>query len=155
MRVIAPHGLVAYQMALNDDVIARKAAGSHLLSNAHLYAPTRARAQLVAGQVDSRLLIILSILARKLPVHIAAFSDRGPRASKGVPLCSVELSLPNLLAGITGRTYHSRLLEVLHGQRPPYGAASIITTRDDGTLVVAVRFTKPSPIGLLRYELRK
>jgi hypothetical protein len=146
---VAPGGAAAYESALARDLAARKAAGAQLLGNDQIALSASARAELTAGRIDPRLLIMLPAMAHLHPIQITGFGDQAPGASLAVPLTSVELSGTNRLAGLTGHGYLSWLLGFLRGQRLPYRAASITTLRSDGRQAVIVRFARPSPIGLL------
>jgi tetratricopeptide (TPR) repeat protein len=64
VQVIAKDGPAVYLTALRQDVAAREVAGAQLLANKRIRASAEALAQLVAGAVDSRLLIMLPALAR-------------------------------------------------------------------------------------------
>jgi hypothetical protein len=86
VRVIAPHGLLAYQNLLSADLAARKEAGAGLLGDSQITVSAVARNQLASGQVDSRLLLPLASLAGQQPVNIVKFWNTGPGASAGIPL---------------------------------------------------------------------
>src|SRR5262249_22932026 len=58
IRAIAPDGAAAYDRALREDKAARTTAGDELLANKRVEVAAQARAQLAAGKVDSRLLIM-------------------------------------------------------------------------------------------------
>jgi hypothetical protein len=148
VRVIAPDGAPAYLAALSQDVAARKAAGAQLLANRQIKVTAQARAQLATGRVDSRLLIMLPVLARVHPVRILAFGDPGPGASSGIPLCSADLSGSARAAGMSDASYQRWLMAFLRFQRPPF-AASIAVLRQGGQPIVRVQFSMPSPLGLL------
>ena len=63
VRVVAPHGAAAYQTSLHADLADRKTSGAALLNYSRITVSATARSQLVAGQVDSRLLLALASLA--------------------------------------------------------------------------------------------
>jgi hypothetical protein len=136
----APEGAAAYQAAERADLQARRLAGRQLLRNKNLHLSPVAAADLASGQVDSRLLITLAALARQ-PVSVLGFSGSGPGASAGVPLRSMELRS-------TGRPYLRDLLSFLAGQRAPLLAARSVSHAGK-TTIVHVKFTAPSPTGLL------
>jgi hypothetical protein len=96
IRVIAPHGAAAYRSALRADLAARKKAGAELLVSPRISASATARRQLVAGQVDARLLLTLAELASQQMVSIVAFGDLAPGASPGIPLRYVYLAQAKL-----------------------------------------------------------
>jgi len=136
----APDGAAAYQAAEQADLQARQQAGLQLLRNKNLHLSKAAATELASGQVDSRLLITLAALARQ-PVSVLGFSGSGPGASAGVPLRSMEVRS-------AGRPYLRDLLSFLAGQRPPLLAARSVS-RAGKLTIVHVKFTAPSPTGLL------
>ena len=73
VRVVAPHGAVAYRNALGADLAERKIAGAALLDDAQITLSQAARKQLTAGQADSRLLLALASLAGDQPIIIVQF----------------------------------------------------------------------------------
>jgi len=86
VRVIAPYGAAAYQLALSHDLAARQRYGGELLRDSRISVSASARPELIAGLVDPRLLMMLPVLASEHPIRILGFFDRGPRSTQGVPL---------------------------------------------------------------------
>ena len=148
VQVIAPQGAAAYLTALRQDMAARQAAGAQLLANKQITVAAQARPQLEAGEIDSRLLILLAALAAVHPIQILAFGDPGPGASPRVPWCSADLSGSGRAAGMADASYVSWLTAYVRAQLLPF-AGSIITLTRDGQLVVRIEFSRPSPLGLL------
>jgi Tetratricopeptide repeat len=165
VRVVAPDGAVAYRNALRTDLLARKKAGTQLLRNKEIGVSHAARKQLVAGQVDARLLTTIAALAHQHALRIVDFSDSGPGAAPGTPLRSAEISAPGTTAspaptpspasagGAAARqataSFIRSVLAFLRAQRPPYLAASVRTVLVGGQQAVQVGFAGPSPLGLL------
>jgi hypothetical protein len=148
VQVTAPDGSAAYLAALRQDVTARKTAGIQLLVNKRIGATARARAQLAAGDVDSRLLLMLPALAAIHPVEILAFGDPGPQASQGIPLCSADLSVSGPPAGTTEASYLSSQVAFVRAQSPPFsGSAAVL--QQGSERILRVQFSRPSPLGLL------
>ena len=146
VRVYAAGGAAAYLAALRADQAVRQHLGSVLLHNSRVSVTPSARAQLAAGQVDTRLLAIIATLTAQGPVSVVAFGDSGPGASAGVPLRGVELgSPPGAKDG-----YLSSVLALLRAQQAPYLANSVTLVRlADGRQVARIEFAAPSPLGLL------
>ena len=92
-------------------------AGAALLHNRNVTASATAASQLSAGQVDSRLLATLDLLARIQPIDIVAFGDSGPGASAGMPLRLVDLAEAARGALATGAAYLKPLQASLVVQR--------------------------------------
>jgi hypothetical protein len=149
VRVYAAGGAPTYLAALRADQIARQSTGRSLLRNRRVSALAAAQRQLAAGQVDSRLLVLIATLASEGPgpVQIVAFGDSGPGASAGVPLREVEIaaSPPGARSG-----YLPSVLAFLRAQERLYLPGSVKTTfLPDGQEVVRIVFDAPSPLGLL------
>jgi hypothetical protein len=145
VRVYAPGGAAAYLAALRADQQARQNLGRVLLRNARVSATPPARAELAAGQVDTRLLATIATLTGQGKVNVVAFSDSGPGASAGAPLRAADLaSPPGAKSG-----YLPSVLALLRAQQAPYLATSLNLARVDGQEVVRIEFAAPSPLGLL------
>jgi hypothetical protein len=149
VRATAPDGAPAYLNSLSSDLHARLALGAELLRNGHFIATRAARAQLAAGQVDTRLLITLVTLAGTQPVYVLTFGDGGPGSSYGVPLRAAELTSPQHAPG--GQRRHlSAALAFFQAQRPPFLAAAVGLQRvSGGQLILRIEFAAPSPLGLV------
>ena len=85
VQVIFSRGAAAYLAALHKDMATRKSYGNGLLQFPRITVSSTARRQLVSGQVDSRLVLTIASVAAQWPVSIAAFGDRAPGASPGIP----------------------------------------------------------------------
>jgi hypothetical protein len=103
IRVVATDGSVAdYQHQLRSDWEARKANGRELLENPEISATQAAARQIVAGNVDSRLLIILPVLVHYCgPVRIVRFGGAGPGRSPGMPLLAAYITPAPRAAGVS------------------------------------------------------
>jgi hypothetical protein len=143
IRVVAPDGPVAYQAALDTDLQNRKHAGADLLGSPLVVASASARRQMLAGQVTSQLLALITNVAALHPVDILAFGDSAPGASPGIPLRSAALAETGGAAAL--RSW----LAFLHVQKPPYLPALTETIRLDGRPALLIEFAAPTPLGLL------
>jgi hypothetical protein len=119
----------------------RRTAGRQLAGNQRIHAQAAAIAELDSGQVDSRLLMILSVLTSKINVQIAGFSDAGPGLGSNGPL-----RLLTVIAPTTNFMYH--MLAYMTAQNAPL--RPIVWHRHlDGLYEVEIEFKEPSPLGLL------
>jgi len=157
VRAVAPYGAAAYRVALAADLAARRAAGRELLRNSRIGFSAAARGDLVAGRVDSRLLLTLAAAVWVEPMRVVAFTDSGPRAAPGVPLRAAELAVPPR-AGSTASTGAGaapgaalrKLLAFVREQRPPYRPARAVIVRGPaGGPALIVQFGAPSIAGLI------
>jgi hypothetical protein len=148
VRAVALDGGAAYRAALASDLAARREAGSQLLRNPRIGVPAAARSELLAGQVDSRLLATLATLAAFEPVQVMAFGDSGPGASAGMPLRAVEVAVSGRTAGRAAGLRN--MLAFVRAQRPPYlPASAAINPGAGGSSELSIEFAAPSPVGLL------
>jgi hypothetical protein len=141
VRVVSPGGVAAYGSADLAELQARQIAGRELAGNRNIHEPAAAKAALVSGRVDSRLLITLAALAASTRIQIDAFGDAGPGAGANVPL-------RQLTVVTSSTTYLDQLLSFLDAQRPPL-RAMVSEHRHGRTTAVQIQFTAPSPTGLL------
>src|SRR5262249_30537036 len=138
IRAVAADGARSYQAAEAADRAARISAGRQLLRNHRISASSAARAELIAGDVDPRLLVTLATLAAQQPLGITQFADPSPGAPD-VPLRSAEIY------PITQSKLRS-MLAYLRAQRTPYLPARILTTRTvTGQPGLSIEFGAPGP----------
>jgi hypothetical protein len=137
VRVTAPDGAAAFKSQLAAEHTFLASAGAQLLRDHNIQAAPAARAVLLAGGADSRLLATLSVLAAGMPVRLTAFEDPPPGASSAVPLRGAEIGASSP-AGI------SAVLAFLHAQQGVYRPASVAVARSaSGQSLVTVRFDAP------------
>jgi hypothetical protein len=142
VRYVAPDGTAAFEAQLATDRKNRISAGQQLLTNKNVHASASARAALLAGRVDPRLLVTLSALAHEMPLQLVAFGDSSPGVSSDVPVRGAEIGAATS-AGL------SAMLAFLNAQRTPFQPAkAAITQAASGQKVVTVRFDAPGPMGL-------
>jgi hypothetical protein len=148
VRFAAPEGARAYRADLARDVAARKAAGAEMLRNASIHASPAARRPLIAGQVDTRLLVTLVALSHSYPVDIISFGANQAGASPGVPLRSAEIAgAPG--PGSTPPASALTLRRFVTAQQPPYRPSIVAVTTASRSTVLRVGYPAPSLLGLL------
>jgi hypothetical protein len=151
VRIVAPRGAAKYEAALKADKRSRKAKGAGLVHSPHVSTSATARKQLLTGQVDSRLIVVLTALASRHPIRILDFGADPPGASAGIPLRIVHLAQDYAAARLPRSAYLqflSRQLKLLPGIYKP--AVAGLTTHDPaGTLTFQIKFPAPSPLGVL------
>ena len=144
VRTAPPDGSAAYQRAVAADLAARRAAGMQLLHSQRIGVAGQAVAQLQAGQVDARLLIMLAMLASQHPWRVTGFAG----ASPGVPLAEA----PFREVTITGPDAAdlAASLAMVRAQRAPYQPAqAAIVHLPGGLIALRIDFAAPVPLGLL------
>jgi hypothetical protein len=151
VRVIAANG-AAYQGALRQDLRTRKNSGAELVGNKLVALTRAARDELLAGDVDLRLVTALAFLVatNKEPIGIVAFGGFGPGASPGVPLRWAYLAESDPAARQRGAAYLKTLLSLAGNLRPPYAPLNLLTVSlPQGQKALRIEFAAPSPLGLL------
>src|SRR5262249_47402425 len=78
VRQVAPGGVASFQRQLSTGRSALQQASAELLRNSRIELSAAARAALVAGRVDGRLLTVLAALAGGRPVRVVGFRDTNP-----------------------------------------------------------------------------
>jgi hypothetical protein len=136
VRAVEPGGAVAYRAALRADLAARKAAGSQLLRNSHIRFTGPGAAQLRAGQVDTRLLATMAVLASQYSFRVTAFGDAAP----GAPVLFRQVAITGIGHG------RPAALAMVRAQNPPYLPAHAGIVGQTG---LSIEFAAPSPLGLL------
>jgi hypothetical protein len=148
VRAVFPGGAVAYQAALRSDLADRRSAGAQLTHSRRLEFSAEGAGQLAAGEVDSRLMVLLAVLASQRSWRVIAFAA----ASPGVPLTEAPCRQVIIAAanGGGGTAGLAAALAVLHAQHGPYQPAQVSTVRlADGQPGLRIDFAAPSPLGLL------
>ncbi len=139
VRSIALHGAAAYMSDVKADLAARKMSGSALAQNSRIETSAAARRELASGEVDSRLMTVITGLAASHPVRIVSFGDSGPDTAIA-PFRSAELAETNM----------QKMLATVSGQQPPFRAAHMATVwLSAGHPVLRIDFAAPTPFGLL------
>src|SRR5437660_5026731 len=144
VRTAPPGGSAAYQRAAAADLAARRSAGTQLLHSQRIGVAGPDAAQLQAGQVDTRLLIMLAMLAWQHPWRLAGFAG----ASPGVPLTEAPFRQVTIAGPDAADLATS--LAMVRAQRSPYQPAQAAIVRlPGGQMALRIDFAAPSPLGLL------
>jgi hypothetical protein len=154
IRQIAPHGAAAYRAQLNADLLARKTSGAALLRFGQITFSAAARRQLLAGQVDSRLLIAITSMAVVRPVYLVGFSTSAPHGDPVMPLRFADVIQAGHGSDAASRSvtrgFVRSMMKVLRSQQAPYVPAHAGSVRTaTGQLVLRIEFSAPSPLDLL------
>ncbi len=150
IRASFPGGMAAYSSALRADFAARQSAGSQLLDSRRIMVSPQGARQLKAGEVDTRLLVMLAALASLQPLRVVAFGGAPP----GVQAPSANLTLRQVIItsadGRGGAAALAAVLAMVRAQRAPYrpALASIVDSAG-GQAELLIEFAAPSPLGLL------
>ena len=141
VRYVVPGGTAAFQASLASARSARVTAGEQLLSNKNVQVSPSGRQALLAGNVDPRLLVTLSLLAHEMTIRLVTFDDASPGASSAVPLRGAEI-------GASASAGLSAMLAFLAAQQAQYQPSYYSEVMLGGQPVVTVQFDAPGPLGL-------
>jgi hypothetical protein len=150
VRAAFPGGAAAYDSAVKADAAARGSAGAQLLRSQRIMVSPQGAAQLRAGEVDSRLLVMLAALASLQRLRVVAFGDASPGAqvpSAGLPLREVTITSAG---GRGGAAALAPVLAMVRAQRATYQPAfASIVDSAAGQPELLIEFAAPGPLGLL------
>jgi hypothetical protein len=149
VRLVAPHGGAAYRAALQAGLPGRMTSGAALLHDSQVTVSALARSQLLAGQVDPRLLLALASLPGHEPIDIVRFGNLGPGASPGVPLRFADLAEDIPAAHMAAAAYARALWAVLNGTEARIRPARAVSGPIQGQAVLRIESSAPSPPGNL------
>ena len=150
VRVIGPHGAAAYQAAVSADLAARETAAAALLEVPGIDASAAARKELMAGQVDSRLLAAILDVGADQPIDMVDFGNIAPGQDAGVPLRYADLAENDQVDGQDSSAYVRSLITDFRKMNTQFRPASTETeVLPGGQRVLRVEFPAPSPLGLL------
>jgi hypothetical protein len=146
VRVIAPHGAVAYRDDLNSDLAQREVSGRGLAGNTNrITFSGPSQNQLVAGRVDSRLILAITALAVHQQINILGFENIAPGGDADLPLRFADLAENDPAANMSSSAYLKSMTGFLATHDRP--AKTVIVT-EGGQPVVRIEFTAPSPFGI-------
>ncbi len=147
IRLVYPGGAAKYRADQQTALRPRKTAGAQLLANSQIGASATARAQLLSGDVDPRLPLLLATMAESHPVHIADFVDQSPGGGPASLLRSVDLAAVDHAAHLTRAAYLGWMQAFIGAQRAQYLPASVqqVTLRT-GQVVLRIGYSAPSPL---------
>jgi hypothetical protein len=145
VRVVASYGGANYRANLARDLSERKVFGASLAHNPNIHLAPAARGQLLAGQVDARLLMNLAALATDHQMNVISFGGLpGHGASPGIPLRSA------VIAPASSTESPQAMRGFLVAQQPLFhpSAVSLVKT-SSGQAALRIQFPAPTPLDLL------
>ena len=145
---VYPGGAAAYGAALPAALQARKAAGAELLANSQIAASATARAQLLSGQIDPWLPLLIVTMAHSHPLRIVDFASQSPGGGPASLLRWVDLATTVPAAHLTPAAYLRWMRSFIDTQRAEYQPVWVqqVTLRT-GQAVLRIGYGAPSPLG--------
>jgi hypothetical protein len=147
IRLVYPGGTAKYRAVQWAALRARKAADAQLLTNSNITLSATVRTQLLSGEIDPRLPLLIVAMAHGHPVRIVGFGDQGPGGGPVSLLRSVDLAMVDRAAHLTHAAYLSWMQTFIDAQRAQYRPAwSQQVTLRTGQAVLRIRYDAPSPL---------
>jgi serine/threonine protein kinase len=147
IRWAYPGGAKAYRAALPAGLRVRKAADAQLLTNSNIRFSATAKAQLLSGQIDPRLPLLIVTMAHGHPLHIVDFASQSLRGGPASLLRWVDMAATVQVAHLTRAAYLSWMWSFINAQRAEYHPAWVqqVTLRT-GQAVLRIGYGAPSPL---------
>ena len=147
IRWVYPGGATAYRASLPAALLVRKTADAQLLTNSQIELSATVRAQLLSGQVDPWLPLLLVTMASSHPVQIVDFAGQSPGGGPASLLRWVDLATTVRAAHLTRAAYLGWMRSFIDAQRaeylPPW--VQLVTLRT-GQEVLRIGYGAPSPL---------
>jgi hypothetical protein len=102
---VYPGGANAYRAALPAALRVRKTGDAQLLTNSQVWLSATARAQLLSGQIDPRLPLLIVTMAQSHPLRIVDFASQSPGGGLASLLRWVDLATTVRAAHLTRAGY--------------------------------------------------
>ena len=147
IRWVYPSGANAYRAALPTALSARKAADAQLLTNSNIEFSATAKKQLLSGQIDPWLPLLIAIMAHSHPLHIVDFASQSPGGGPASLLRWVDLATTVPASHLTRAAYLSWMQSFITTQRAEYQPVWVqpVTLRT-GQTVLRIGYGAPSPL---------
>jgi hypothetical protein len=147
IRWAYPGGAKAYHAALPAALRARKAADAQLLTNSNIRLSATAKAQVLSGQIDPQLPLLIVAMAHSHPLRIVDFASQSPGGGPASLLRWVDLATTVRVAHLTPAAYLSWMRSFIEAQRAEYHPdwAQQVTLRT-GQAVLRIGYGAPSPL---------
>jgi serine/threonine protein kinase len=147
IRWVYPGGATAYNAALPATLSVRKAADAQLLSNSNIGLSATAKEQLLSGQIDPWLPLLLVIMAHSHPLRIVGFVSQSPGGGPASLLRWVDLATTVKAAHLTRAAYLGWMRSFINTQRAEYRPVWVqqVTLRT-GQAVLRIGYGAPSPL---------
>ena len=145
--LVFPGGTARYRAVEQAALRVRKAADAQLLANSQIAISATARAQLLGGDIDPRLPMLLAAMAASHPVGIVDFVNQSPGGGPASLLRSVDLATADRGAHLTRAAYLDWMQTFIDAQTAQYlpGWAQQVTLRT-GQAVLRIGYGAPSPL---------
>jgi len=147
IRLVFPGGTRGYRAVQQTYQRDRKAADRQLLTNSRIKLSATARRQLLSGDIDPRLPMLIATMVQRHPVHIVGFGGSSPGGGPASLLRWVDVARVNRGAHLTPAAYLRWMQSLVHVQRAEYRPArSAQISSSAGLTVLRIEYLAPSPL---------
>jgi hypothetical protein len=144
---IYPDGAAVYYHALPAALRARKTADAQLLSNSNIELSAKAKEQLLTGQIDPSLPLLLAIMAHSHPLYVVDFPSQSPGGGPASLLRWVDLATTVKAAHLTRSAYLGWMRSFIGMQRAEYRPVwTQQVPLPTGQTVLRIGYGAPSPL---------
>jgi hypothetical protein len=146
IRLVFPGGTTGYRTVQQTYLRDRTAADRQLLTNSRIKLSATARRQLLSGDIDPRLPMLIATMVQRHPVSIASFGGWSPGGGPASLLRWVDVA--NVSGThLTPAAYLGWIQSLVHAQRAEYLPAQSRQIRSAaGQTVVRIEYLAPSPL---------
>jgi serine/threonine protein kinase len=147
IQLVFPGGTARYRAVEQAALSARKAADAQLLANSQIKVSAAARAQLLSGDIDPQLPLLLAAMAHTHPVSIVDFVNQSPGGGPASLLRSVDLATVDTTTHLTRDAYIGWVQAFVDAQTAQYRPSWVeqVTLRA-GQVVLRIGYGAPSPL---------
>jgi Protein kinase domain len=147
IRLVFAGGAKSYRAVQHSALRARKAADAQILTNSTIRLSATARAQLLSGEVDPRLPLLIVLMAAGHPLRIVDFLSQSPGGGPASLLRWADLATAVHGAHLTRAAYVRWMRDFIDAQRAQYRPAWVHQVRlPDGQTVLRIGYGAPSPL---------
>jgi hypothetical protein len=147
IRLVPPGGAKGYRATQQADLRARRTADALLLTNGHIEFSATARRQLLSGDIDPRLPMLIAAMAYGHPMRIVDFGGWSPGGGPASLLRWVDVATVNTRAHLTRVAYLRWMQSFVNVQRaqflPPRSQPVRLPT---GQTALRIEYLAPSPL---------
>jgi hypothetical protein len=147
IRWVYPGGATVYRAALPAALRVRKTADAQLLTNSNIYLSSTAKEQLLSGQIDPWLPLLLVLMAHGHPLSIVDFASQSPGGGPASLLRWADLATTVRTVHLTRAAYLGWMRSFIDTQRAEYQPIWVkqVTLRT-GQAVLRIGYGAPSPL---------
>jgi Protein kinase domain len=147
IQLVFDGGTAKYRKVERAALSYRKEAGAQLLENSQIKASATARAQLLDGDIDPLLPLLLAEMAAIHPVDIVSFVSQSPGGGPGSLVRSVDLATDDSAAHMTPAAYLRWMKALIGAQTAEYAPQWVqeVPSRA-GQAVLRITYGAPSPL---------